>query len=175
MPKSNAHSGSATFLDDPPADVYRPPANRDKEARPSRSARALADADDEAGEPFLRARRRVPVRRGLLPVWARSRWGRVAFAGVTLAAVGGAVALILAIRSFLDHDPRFRIASPAAIQTMGNSQLTRADLLSVSSAAMSDTTSSRCLWPTGGRPGADSLGGAGDGDAHSARTSCGSR
>ena len=64
-------------------------------------------------------------------MWARSRWGRVAFTGVALAAVGGAVALLLATRSFLNHDPRFRIASPAAIQTMGNSQLTRADLLSV--------------------------------------------
>jgi cell division protein FtsQ len=55
----------------------------------------------------------------------------VAFAGVTLAGVGGAVALLLATNSFLHHDPRFRIASPTAIQTMGNSQLTRADLLSV--------------------------------------------
>ncbi|MGA8531011.1 MAG: FtsQ-type POTRA domain-containing protein [Acidobacteriaceae bacterium] len=131
MPKSNAHSGSATLLDDPPADVYRPPANRDNEPRQPRSARPLAEPDEEGGEPFLRARRRVPVRRGLLPVWARSRWGKVAFAGVTIAAVGAAVALVLATRSFLDHDPRFRIASPAAIQTMGNSQLTRADLLSV--------------------------------------------
>ncbi|MGA7521442.1 MAG: FtsQ-type POTRA domain-containing protein [Acidobacteriaceae bacterium] len=131
MPKSNAHSGSATFLDDPPADEVRSPASRDHEPRPPRSARAVAEPDDEGGEPFLRARRRVPVRRGLLPVWARSRWGRLAFAGVTLAAVGGAVALVLATRSFLEHDPRFRIASPAAIQTMGNSQLTRADLLSV--------------------------------------------
>ncbi|MGB7170818.1 MAG: FtsQ-type POTRA domain-containing protein [Acidobacteriaceae bacterium] len=131
MPKSNAHSGNATLLDDSPADVYRPPASRDTEPRPPRSARALSEPDDEAGEPFLRARRRVPVRRGRLPVWARSRWGRVAFAGITVAAVGAAVALVLATRSFLDHDPRFRIASPAAIQTMGNSQLTRADLLSV--------------------------------------------
>jgi cell division protein FtsQ len=131
VPKSNAHSGSSTLLDDPPSDVVRRTAGQDKEPRPPRSARAVADPDDEAGEPFLRARRRVPVRRGLLPVWARSRWGRVAFAGATVAAVGGAVALVLATRSFLEHDPRFRIASPAAIQTMGNSQLTRADLLSV--------------------------------------------
>jgi cell division protein FtsQ len=64
-------------------------------------------------------------------VWARSRWGKVAFAGIALAAIGAAAALVLAARSFLEHDPRFRIASPEAIQTMGNSQLTRADLLSV--------------------------------------------
>jgi len=132
VPKSNAQNGSATLLDDPPGDVSRPRADRDEEPRRPRSARAIPEPDDdEAGEPFLRARRRVPVRRGLLPVWARSPWGRVAFAAAALAAIGGAVALALATRSFLDHDPRFRIASPAAIQTMGNSQLTRADLLSV--------------------------------------------
>ena len=132
MPKSNAQNGSATLLDDPPADVSRPRGNRDDEPRRPRSARAIPEPDDdEAGEPFLRARRRVPVRRGLLPVWARSPWGRVAFAGVAVASVAAVITLILAIRSFLDHDPRFRIGSPAAIQTMGNSQLTRSDLLSV--------------------------------------------
>lgn len=131
MPKSNAQNGSATFLEDPPADGFRPPATREKELRVPRSARPLADPEDEAGEPFLRARRRVPVRRGILPVWARSRWGKVAFAGVTMVVVGGAAALVLATRSFLNHDPRFRIASPASIQTMGNSELTRANLLSV--------------------------------------------
>ena len=37
----------------------------------------------------------------------------------------------LAIRRFLDEDPRFRIDTAASIQTVGNSQLTRDDLLSV--------------------------------------------
>jgi cell division protein FtsQ len=34
-------------------------------------------------------------------------------------------------RNFLDHDPRFRIDSAASIQTMGNTELSRGDLLSV--------------------------------------------
>lgn len=131
MPKSNAQNGSATLLDDPPADVVRPAAARDAAPRPSRAARAIPEPEDEGDPPFLRARRRVPVRRGLLPSWTRSRWGKLAFAGATLTVIGGAVALILATRSFLDHDPHFRIASADSIQTMGNSQLTRADLLSV--------------------------------------------
>ncbi len=118
----------ATVLDEPPADLDRPPAARGFDARTSRPR---ADPDDAAEEPFLRARRRVPVRRGLLPAWARSRWGQLAFAAALLAALGIVAALLVAARSFLDHDPRFRIDSSASIQTFGNSQLSRADLLSV--------------------------------------------
>ncbi|MGB6903711.1 MAG: FtsQ-type POTRA domain-containing protein, partial [Acidobacteriaceae bacterium] len=61
----------------------------------------------------------------------RSRWGQLAFAAALLAALGIVAALLVAARSFLDHDPRFRIDSSASIQTFGNSQLSRADLLSV--------------------------------------------
>jgi cell division protein FtsQ len=128
--KTNADSGGATLLDGP-ADFYRPQASRDSEARASRSARAKAEPDDDAGEPFLRARRRVPVRRGLLPSWARSGWGKLVLFASLLIGVGTALALIIAVRIFLDHDPRFRIESSASIQTFGNSQLSRSDLLSV--------------------------------------------
>ncbi len=44
---------------------------------------------------------------------------------------GAALALMIAVRSFANHDSRFRIDSSASIQTLGNSQLSRADLLSV--------------------------------------------
>jgi cell division protein FtsQ len=128
--KTNLNTG-ATILDDPPADLDRPLAARGFAARLSRPARATADPDDDAEEPFLRARRRVPVRRGLLPAWARSPLGRLAFAAALLAALGLIAALLVAARSFLDHDPRFRIDSSASIQTLGNSQLSRAELLSV--------------------------------------------
>jgi cell division protein FtsQ len=127
--KTNA-SGGATLLDEP-ADFYRPTGGRDSDMRPSRPARAKADPDDDAEEPFLRARRRVPVRQGLLPAWARSGWGKLALAGGLLAGTGLAIVLILGVRGFLDHDPRFRIDSSASIQTLGNSQLSRGDLLSV--------------------------------------------
>ncbi len=130
MAKTNADSGGATLLDEP-ADFYRPQASRDSDARPSRPARAKAEPDDDAGEPFLRARRRVPVRRGLLPSWARSGWGKLVLFASLLIGVGTALALIIAVRIFLDHDPRFRIESSASIQTFGNSQLSRSDLLSV--------------------------------------------
>jgi cell division protein FtsQ len=125
--KTNLNTG-ATVLDEPPADG--PPAARGFDARFSRP-RAAADSDDAAEEPFLRARRRVPVRRGLLPAWARSPWGRLAFAAAVAAALGIIAALLVATRNFADHDPRFRIDSSASIQTLGNSQLSRAELLSV--------------------------------------------
>ena len=128
--KTNADSGGATLLDEP-ADFYRPQASRDIDSRPSRPARAKAEPEDDAGEPFLRARRRVPVRRGLLPSWARSGWGKLVLFASLLIGVGTALALIIAVRIFLDHDPRFRIESSASIQTFGNSQLSRSDLLSV--------------------------------------------
>jgi len=127
--KSNTNSGSVLL--DEEADFERPPADRERDARSSRPARPKADPDDDAEEPFLRARRRVPVRRGLLPAWARNAWGKLALGACVLMALGAAATLILGLRSFLRHDPRFRIESPASIQMLGNSQLSRGDLLAV--------------------------------------------
>jgi cell division protein FtsQ len=88
------------------------------------------DASEE--EAFLRARKRVPVRKGFLPPFlTKTIPGRVAlgFFGVILVVL--CVMLVMAVQNFLDHDPHFRIDSAANIQIDGNSQLTRADLLSV--------------------------------------------
>ncbi|MFP5228397.1 MAG: cell division protein FtsQ/DivIB [Acidobacteriota bacterium] len=130
MAKTNAESGGATLLEEP-ADYYRPPDGQDSAARPSHPARAKADPEDAAGEPFLRARRRVPVRRGLLPGWTRTVWGKVGLVAGIFVIPGLLLALIIAVTSFLHHDPRFRIDSSASIQTFGNSQLSRTDLLAV--------------------------------------------
>jgi len=125
----------------------RPPRSRsarDGAPRESASDRLTARAVDSVGgngpiarpssgddQPFLRTRRRPPVRQGLIPAWARTRWGRIAAAAAALALVAGVVWTVLAIRDFLNSDPRFRIDTAASIQTIGNSQLTRDDLLSV--------------------------------------------
>jgi cell division protein FtsQ len=84
--------------------------------------------EDDEDEPFLRSRRRVAVRRGFLP---RGRWARAGFAlgaAVLLGALAGAG---YEIRSFAAHDPRFRIDSSENIQVLGNSEVTRAELLGV--------------------------------------------
>ena len=97
------------------------------------AARRLAeqaggDGEDREEDAFLRARRRVPVRRGLIPA---SRRGRMGAAAAVVFAIGGLVLLAIGIRNFFRDDPRFRIASSSSIQIMGNSQVTRPELLSV--------------------------------------------
>jgi cell division protein FtsQ len=129
--KTKANSGGATLLDEPRTDFYRPAVDQDVAERAPRPSRAPAAADDEAGEPFLRSRRRVPVRNGWLPAWSKTGWGKVVLATGALAVLAAGTGVFVATRNFLDHDPHFRIASPASIQTLGNSQLTRDDLLSV--------------------------------------------
>ncbi|HEY0758785.1 MAG TPA: FtsQ-type POTRA domain-containing protein [Acidisarcina sp.] len=84
------------------------------------------DAREE--DAFLRTRRRVPVRRGILP---RTRRGQIALAAGTLLLLGGLGAGAIAARDLLKHDPRFRIDSSDSIQVLGNSEVTRAELLSV--------------------------------------------
>lgn len=129
MTGRSKNQGGAAIPEEPGDEFYRPPSGDSGELPSYRLAREEADAG--TGEPFLRTRRRVPVRRGLLPRWARTKWGRPLFAICVLAAAGVVTAAVWTAHSFLLHDPRFRIASASDIQTLGNTQLTRGDLLSV--------------------------------------------
>ena len=90
------------------------------------SARRLADDDDEM--PVLRTRRRVPVKRGRFP---RGRLGRILVIGGFVAVFGLAIAICVAVHSFFMTDARFRIETASSIQVLGNSQVTRPELLSV--------------------------------------------
>src|ERR1700722_14804412 len=92
------------------------------------AAKAGSDSEDREEDAFLRARRRVPVRRGLIPV---SRVGRIGAAAAVVFAIGVLLLLAIGIRNFFRDDPRFRIATSSSIQIMGNSQVTRSELLSV--------------------------------------------
>jgi cell division protein FtsQ len=93
--------------------------------RPAEQASGDPDPEEDG---FLRARRRVPVRRGLIPT---SRNGRILAATAAVCAIGALVFLVIGIRNFFRDDPRFRIGSSSSIQIMGNSQVTRPELLSV--------------------------------------------
>ena len=84
------------------------------------------EAEDD--ELPLRTRRRVQPRRGLLP---QGRLGRILLLCGVLGAVSVAVALCLAVHSFFMTDARFRIDTASSIQVLGNSQVTRPELLSV--------------------------------------------
>jgi cell division protein FtsQ len=123
--------------DEPMGQFYRPTAPSSARAKMTQesssersAARKPASGDGEGREEdaFLRARRRVPVRRGLIPV---SPLGRIAVAAAVVFAIGALVLLAIGIRNFFRDDPRFRIASSSSIQIMGNSQVTRSELLSV--------------------------------------------
>lgn len=89
------------------------------------------EEDMPADEPFLRVRRRVPVRKGVLPGWSRTRWGRILFIALVLAVFAVGITLALAIRNFFLHDGQFRIASADSIQTVGNIEVSRDQILSV--------------------------------------------
>jgi cell division protein FtsQ len=134
-------SRSTAFADDEPVEeqFLRPAAVSTGRVRPAKDSsspvrrRKLldsaggsnADTDDDG---FLRARRRVPVRRGFVPA---STVGRIAAASLAFIALVVLVLLGLAIRNFFRDDPRFRIASSSSIQIEGNSQVTRSELLAV--------------------------------------------
>ncbi|MGH9588199.1 MAG: cell division protein FtsQ/DivIB [Acidobacteriaceae bacterium] len=79
----------------------------------------------------VRERRRGPVHKGLLPAWTRTRWGRWLLVALVACAVAAVVMAALAVRDYFEHDARFRIDTSSSIQTVGNSELTREQLLSV--------------------------------------------
>jgi cell division protein FtsQ len=119
-------SRASALADDQPLDQFYRPAVAPKQ-RPERPL-PIDEQEAQEEEAFLRARRRVPVRKGILP---RTRMGRIVFAGVVLASLAALVLVWIAVRNFLDHDPRFRIETSSSIQIVGNSQVTRPELLAV--------------------------------------------
>lgn len=120
-------SRASALAEDESLDPFYRPAGASSKLRPGRPL-PLDEADADAGESFLRSRRRVPVRRGLLP---KNRIARIAFLFAFVIGLALLVLLALAVRDFLQHDPRFRIDSASSIQILGNSEVTRPELLSV--------------------------------------------
>jgi cell division protein FtsQ len=132
--KNDGYTSRASALaeDEPLDQFYRPAAASSKlRAGSSSSADRPLPADEmEPGEEesFLRSRRRVQVRKGFLP---KNRIARIAvFFGMALG-LALFVMLGIAVHDFLKHDPRFRIESASAIQILGNSEITRPELLAV--------------------------------------------
>ena len=93
----------------------------------------LHDEDDdflpeEEDRSFLRSRRRVPVRRNAL---LSTRWGRIALGVGMLLVLGILAAILMLVRNFFLEDPRFRIETASSIQILGNSEISRNELLTV--------------------------------------------
>ena len=128
---------------DAPEEIYAPAptAARRRSRQPDSASRrdfgddfaaGLPDADDDAG-PYNRRPRggyRLRFEGNVLQV-PRTLWGRIAGGVGFLCVAGCMAAAFLATRSFFLHDARFVIESSSSIQTVGNTHLTRAQLLSV--------------------------------------------
>ncbi len=61
----------------------------------------------------------------------KSTWGRVLSAIAFLIFVAAVATVLAAVRSFFLHDPRFTVPSSSAIESTGNTHVSRAQLLSV--------------------------------------------
>jgi cell division protein FtsQ len=87
---------------------------------------------DDSGDDIIPRSRRGAVRVSFTGrMVPRSLWGRVTAGGGLLVLIGGTVAAVLAIRSFLVHDPHFVVQSSSSVEIAGNSHLSHAQLLSV--------------------------------------------
>jgi cell division protein FtsQ len=130
--KTDVYRNGTALAEDQPVDEFLRPAAATPRARPRRPVPRPLEDDGEGEEVFLRSRMRVPVRKGILPPFlTRTNAGRVILGFAALVVAALVVLVVMAVKNFLDHDPRFRIDSASSIQINGNSQLTRADLLTV--------------------------------------------
>lgn len=103
-------------------------ADRGRSAPKRTMAREFTDFEDEFDEEAPRKRSsgvRVKLRGGL----PRSRGGKIALAAIVLLFVGLCGALGMAARTAILHDERFLIPSSTAIETTGNTNVTRPQLV----------------------------------------------
>ena len=120
-------------VDDPLVDdddAFLRPSALASPQRKKKPASRVDPADD--AERFLRARRRVPPKKGVR--WRallRTRFGRVVLAAGLLCLIAALATAIWQVRQFLLHDPHFRIDSSASIESSGITELSRAELLKV--------------------------------------------
>jgi cell division protein FtsQ len=124
-----SRAGASLAEDDTFDEVFRPHAVSRPRPSPSfpEAGPLRPDADDDE-LPVLRTRRRVQPKRGFLP---QERLGRILLLCGVVVAVSLTVALCVAVHSFFMTDARFRIDTASSIQVLGNSQVTRPELLSV--------------------------------------------
>src|SRR5437868_7661947 len=96
--------------------------------RPDLDDARMLDLDADEESPFLRAQKRVSVRRGALPKKAATRLKWVLLAVLILTVLGfGAGSLY----SYGQHSWRFRIQSSDDISITGNHSVTRAQIMEV--------------------------------------------
>lgn len=90
----------------------------------------MLDLDDEAESPFLRGQKRVPVRRGALPL-PRNAAGRVKAVLFLALVVAGAAGVWVALERYGTQSWRFRLDSSDNITVSGNNHVSRSQVLDV--------------------------------------------
>ncbi len=103
------------------------PSNEDA-VRPDLDDGRMLDLDGEAESPFLRAQKRVSVRRGPLPKKAANRLKWVLIAAAVLGVVAGCAA---SLYNYGEHSWRFRLQSSDDIEITGNQAVSRAQVMEV--------------------------------------------
>lgn len=88
----------------------------------------VVDLDNEEQSPFLRAQKRVPVRRGGLPKKTATRLRLVLLILVTLSVVGGVAYYIY---HYGTHSWRFRVESSDSIEVSGAQHVTRSQIVQI--------------------------------------------
>jgi cell division protein FtsQ len=88
----------------------------------------VLDLDPEEESPFLRAQKRVPVRRGPL---AKKTANRLKMVLVALAAAGALAASASVIVSYGEHSWRFRLRSASSIEIAGMQTVSRRQVMEV--------------------------------------------
>ena len=103
-------------------------ATPDEPAREELDDARLLDLDAEKESPFLRAQKRVSVRRGPLPkkTAARLLWALLVIVVASLGAVGAA-----SLYHYGEHSWRFRLESSDDIETAGLNNVTHAQVMEV--------------------------------------------
>ncbi len=120
-----ARNNGPLIPDDPAASRASVPASEDLD-NPLDSRLLDLDADEEPA--FLRAQKRVPVRRGPLPKKAANRL-KIALVVCVVAGVIGGVSL--AIYRYGSHSWRFRLESSDQLEISGNVHVSRGQILDV--------------------------------------------
>jgi len=96
--------------------------------RPDLDDSRMLDLDAEEESPFLRAQKRVSVRRSALPKKAANRIKWVLLGVFVLSVLGAGAA---SLYSYSKHSWRFRIESSDDIEITGNHNVTRAQIMEV--------------------------------------------
>ena len=90
----------------------------------------MLDLDDDAESPFLRGQRRVPVRRGPLPL-PRKTTGKLKLAFLVVVIAAGVALVYMALNRYGTESWRFRLDSSDNIGISGNHNVSRAQVMEV--------------------------------------------